>query len=108
MKTLNTILTIIYGLIAVYTTYMAALHIFVYIANQRLGHTESLRLPIIYLFCAILFSSVTYIGYRLWTDQPVNFLMKALYFLPFIAIGLYILWAILLVISVSVSGGKWN
>jgi hypothetical protein len=105
MKIFNTILTTIYGLTAAYTTYMAVIHLFVYFANQRLGHTESLRLPIIYTCCAILFSAVTFIGYRLWTDQSAHFLMKALYYLPFGAIGLYLLFFIFLLIS---SGGKWN
>ncbi|HMP28896.1 MAG TPA: hypothetical protein PKD85_04815 [Saprospiraceae bacterium] len=105
MKFLNTILTIIYGLIAVYSIYNAIMHFFVYFANLRLGYTESLRLPLIYLFLAILFSSVTYIGYRIWTDLSANFLMKLLYYLPLSAIGLYVLWVILLIIS---SGGRWN
>ena len=105
MKTLTLILTILYGIVAIYTAYMAVTHLFVYFANQKLGHTESFRMPLIYLTCALLFGSVTLIGYKIQSDNFTHFLLKGLFYLPISVIGLYILWAILLVIS---SGGKWN
>lgn len=105
MKVLNSIITVVYSIIAAYTIYNAIMHLFVYFANQKLGHTESFRLPFIYLVCAILFGLVSFIGYRIWTGQSVHLIFRSLFYLPVAAIVLYILWAILLVIS---SGGKWN
>ena len=105
MKVFNLILNLIYGVGAIYTTYMAIMHLFVYFANQNLGHTESFRLPMIYLVCAFIFGVNTYIGYRLYSGVNIGLILKSVYYLPFIAVGLYILWAILLIIS---SGGKWN
>ncbi len=105
MKTLTLILSILYGIVAIYTAYMAVTHLFVYFANQKLGHTESFRMPLIYLTCALLFGAVTLIGYKIQSGNSSHFLLKALFYLPISAIGVYILWAILLVIS---SGGKWN
>jgi hypothetical protein len=105
MKGFNVIMAIMYGIGFLYTAYMAVMHLFVYFANQRLGHTESFRLPLIYLVCAALFGVVSFIGYKLYSGHNVNFAFKALFYLPLTAVILYVLWAILLVIS---SGGKWN
>jgi hypothetical protein len=105
MKVLQTILSLMYGGATLYTGYMAIMHLFVYFANTRLGHEESLRLPMIYLICAVVFGTVTYIGYKLGTGTSLHFIFKALFYLPVAAVLLYILWAVLLVIS---SGGKWN
>ncbi|MBK6362674.1 MAG: hypothetical protein IPF52_03915 [Saprospiraceae bacterium] len=105
MKSLILILTILYSVVAIYTAYMAIIHLFVYFANQRLGHTESFRLPLIYLTCALLFGTVSFIGYKLFSGGSSHFLLKTWFYLPATAVGLYVLWAILLVFS---SGGKWN
>ena len=105
MKFIIQILTIIYGGVAAYCIYMAIMTLFVYFANHSLGHSESFRMPSIYLFLAALFSTTTFIGYKIWANHSVNFLIKSIFYLPIIAIGLYILWAIVLIIS---SGGKWN
>jgi hypothetical protein len=105
MKILNSIITVAYSIIAAYTIYSAIMHLFVYFANQKLGHAESFRLPLIYLVCAILFGVVSLIGYRIWTGHSVHLILKSLFYLPVAAVVLYILWAILLILS---SGGKWN
>ena len=105
MKTLTLILTILYGIVTAYTAYLAITHLFVYFANQKLGHTESFRMPLIYLSCALLFGAVTVLGYKIQSGNASHFLLKALFYLPLSAVVLYVLWAILLVIS---SGGKWN
>ena len=98
-------MAIIYGIGFLYTAYMTAVHLFVYFANEKAGHTESFRVPLIYIVSALLFGVVAFIGYKLCSGHNVNFVFKALFFLPFAAVILYVLWAILLVIS---SGGKWN
>lgn len=105
MKILNSIITVVYSIIAAYTIYYAIMHLFIYFANQKLGHAESFRLPMIYLVSAILFGLVSFVGYRIWIGHSVHFILKSLFYLPVAAIVLYILWAILLVVS---SGGKWN
>lgn len=105
MKTLPLIVTILYGIVAIYTAYLAITHLFVYFANQKLGHAESFRMPLIYLTCALLFGAVTLMGYKIQSGNSSQFLLKAFFYLPISAVILYILWAILLVIS---SGGKWN
>lgn len=105
MRTLSLILTLMYGVAAAYTLYMAATHLFVYFANQRLGYPESPRMPMIYLTLGVVFSITAFIGYKIWTNQPVHILMKGLFYLPIGLILLYVLWGILLLIS---SGGKWN
>ncbi len=105
MKILNLILTIIYGLGAIYTIYMSAMSIFIYIANNKLGHFESPRLSIIYSVLAIILSIVSIIGYRIINQVPTDLLQKNIFYLPISLVLLYILWVILIII---LAGGRWN
>lgn len=105
MKFINQFLAIIYGGVAAYSIYMSVMTLFVYFANQSLGHSESFRQPTIYLSIAALFSVTTYIGYKIWANQTVHLLLKSFFYLPIIAVCLYILWGILMIVG---SGGKWN
>lgn len=105
MKNLNLILTVIYSLLGLYTLYMALLHSWVYLANQKLGHSESIRLPLIYWVSAVSFSSLSIIGYNIIKGNTDSFILKSLLLIPLALVVLYVLWAILLIIS---SGGKWN
>jgi hypothetical protein len=105
MRIASLILTLIYGIAAVYTLYMAGINLFVYIANIRMGQSESLKTPLLYIACAGVFTTTTYIGYRIWANLPTSLLPKMFFYLPIGLVLLYVLWAILLLIS---SGGKWN
>jgi hypothetical protein len=99
------ITTIIYGASAVYLLYYAAMHIFIYFANTSLGHAESLKRPLIYLVSGLIMAALTYLGYRIYKSMPLPLLLKILFYLPASLVILYLLWAVIMVIS---SGGKWN
>jgi hypothetical protein len=105
MKIIALLTTIIYVITSIYLLYSAAMHLFVYFANTRLGHEESIKLPLLYLMGGIVFGLLVVIGYRMHQKIEVGLILKSLFYLPIIAVGIYILWAILLIIS---SGGTWN
>jgi hypothetical protein len=105
MNTTTLITTILYGLTAAYVMYMAIMNLFVYFANVHLGHEESFKMPMIYLLGGLTLCALTFLGYRIYTLPSIGLLFKILFYIPVLAIILYILWAILLVFS---SGGKWN
>lgn len=105
MKIFNYVLTFLYGIGALYSCYMAILNTFIYVTNTRLGHYESPRLSIIYWVLTIIFIPVSYIGYRIINQLSVHLILKLIFYIPLSLIVLYILFAIILIIS---SGGKWN
>jgi hypothetical protein len=105
MKIINQVLTMIYGGAAVYFIYMAIMHLVVFFANQGLGHTESFRLPMIYIVCSVIFGIVTFTGYSIWIGQPVYIILNVFFYVPIGALLLYVIWAILIILS---SGGRWN
>jgi len=105
VNTTTLITTILYTLTAAYLLYMAILYIFVYIANSNLGHEESFKMPLIYLISGIVFSVLSYLGYKIYKSEDVILLLKIIFYLPLIIVALYGIWAILLLLS---AGGKWN
>ena len=99
------ITTFLYGATAIYLLYNAAMHIFIYIANTNLGHKESMKMPLLFLLSGIVMAYFTIIGYRMYKTIPVPLVLKILFYAPIILLALYLLWALLLILSV---GGKWN
>jgi len=105
MKAIIIFITFIYGIVAVYTLYMAALNIYVYVANTNLGHEQSLKVPMLYGIGGLFLAGLTFLGYNMYKNGEVSVLLKVLFYIPSAAVILYLGWAILLLFS---SGGKWN
>lgn len=95
----------IYALITLYLIYMAMIHIFVYVANTGMGHQESAKVPIRYALGALFGMAVSFIGYKYYKSGELSLILKIIFYTPISLTLLYILWAVLLLIS---SGGKWN
>jgi hypothetical protein len=105
MKAIIIFLSFVYGLAAVYALYMAAINIYVYVANTNLGHIQSLKSPLLYGIGGLLLAGLTFLGYNMYKPGEASVLLKVLFYIPFAAVVLYLGWAILLLFS---SGGKWN
>ncbi len=105
MKGINTALTVLYGLGAAYFLYMAAMGIFVYVANRSMGHQESFLVPGQHLAAGLLLGGFAYLGWR-WLQHPsaIGAWVYWLY-LPAGAFLLFAAWFLLLHLS---SGGRWN
>lgn len=105
MKMFTQVLIVLYGLIALYYSYLAVLQLFVYVANKTSGHEESFaeagKALGIAAFLVGLAVGSYFISKQAAVAKPLLFIV----YLPITALVLYGLWAILLVIS---SGGKWN
>jgi hypothetical protein len=105
MKGINTVLTVLYGLGAAYFLYMAAMGIFVYVANRSMGHHETFLVPGQHLAAGLLLAGFAYLGWR-WLQHPdtTGAWVYGLY-LPAGALLLFALWFLILHLS---SGGRWN
>lgn len=105
MKTFQWVGYAVNSLAGLYFLYMAAMHFYVYWQNRSMGHEESARSWLLNLVIFLLllgFSAAAFWLHRYTGQQRLgNFFL----FLPLGLVGLYLLWAIFLLIS---SGGKWN
>jgi hypothetical protein len=105
MKSINTALTVLYGLGAAYFLYMAAMGIFVYFANRSMGHTESFLVPGQHLVAGLFLCGFAYLGWR-WLQNPGSMgIWGYSLYLPAAALLLFVLWFVILHLS---SGGRWN
>lgn len=105
MKTYIKVLLIVYGLAAVYFLYLAAINMFVYFANRSKGFYEPFLPAGRNLGLGLVFALIAGLSW-FFVRQPAyqkagNFIAL----LPLIAIGLFVCWFLIIMIS---SGGKWN
>ncbi|MFZ1749908.1 MAG: hypothetical protein WAU01_06935 [Saprospiraceae bacterium] len=96
---------LIYGSAILYFGYQTYLQLYVYFANKSLGHEESFSLAGKHLALTIFLIAMSAGGWYLMKYTSMTKLGNVILFFPFIVIGLFALWAIILVLS---SGGKWN
>jgi hypothetical protein len=101
MKVLN-ILIIINLIAACWFLYQTAMHIFVFVANKKLGHEVDVKSIRRNGLLASFFGAMAMGG---WCTVLPEWLQLLIAGLPLVLLLLYGLWAALLVIS---SGGKWN
>ncbi len=92
-------------LAAVYFSYQSAMHVFVYFANKRLGHTESFFFSARYLALAAVFIVISVIGYILKKKFAATFQALLIVGFPYFILTLYGLFAIIILIF---GRGRWN
>lgn len=105
MKWFSQVLVWIYGLSALYFLYMAAMGIFVYIANKSMGHYESFLVPGRNLAFGLILGAFAFAGWKLMKNPTTYKIGMWVTYFPFIIGGLFVLWFAIVLIG---SGGKWN
>ncbi|WP_373492999.1 hypothetical protein [Aquiflexum sp.] len=108
MKKAFLILTVIYLLAFINFLYGLVLRIYVHFANKNLGHHDDFIGDITntwHLVLSVVFFLFTFGAYKAYKSPASNPILKWFAFLPVALIVLYILWAIIILIS---AGGKWN
>ncbi|HQP78165.1 MAG TPA: hypothetical protein PL069_12195, partial [Saprospiraceae bacterium] len=92
-------------LAALYFTYLSFTTMFVYFSNKSMGFQESFLEPGKNLILALLFIFFTAASWFLLKSPNYHKLGMIVFYIPIVIIGLYILWAVIMLIG---SGGKWN
>jgi len=105
MKWFSQVLVWIYGLSALYFLYMAAMGIFVYVANKSMGHYESFLVPGRNLAFGLILGAFAFAGWKLMKNPTTYKIGTWVTYFPFIIGGLFVLWFAIVLIG---SGGKWN
>jgi hypothetical protein len=96
----------IYSIFGLSFLYRGVLTTFVYFANKNLGHYETFFPNGWNLIAGIILSFFAYSGYVIFSGESNSKIYSWIVWLPMIAILIYILWAIIILISGSI--GKWN
>lgn len=108
MKTALILTTILNLVSFLYTAYLLSITLFVHFANKNLGHGDAYfgDVPnIIYLVLTIVFGLFAGIGWYAFRHPNTHAIFKWLPFLPIGVILLYVLFAVVILVS---SGGRWN
>ena len=105
MKWFSQVLVWIYGLSALYFLYMAAMGIFVYVANKSMGYYESFLVPGRNLAFGLILGAFAFGGWKLMKNPATYKIGMWVTYFPFIIGGLFVLWFAIVLIG---SGGKWN
>ncbi len=105
MKWFNQVLVWIYGLSALYFLYLAAMGIFVYVANKSMGHYESFLVPGRNLAFGLILGVIAFAGWKLMKNPDTYKIGAILTYFPFILGVLFVLWFALIF---ATNGGKWN
>lgn len=105
MKGLSQILVWIYGLTALYFLYLAAMGIFVYLANRSMGHYESFFVPGRNLAAGLILGAIAFGGWKLMKNVGTQKIGLILIYLPFMGVVLFVLWFAMIF---ATNGGKWN
>lgn len=108
MKKVLLILTVIYLLAFLNFLYGLVLRIYVHFANKNLGHHDDFFADVTttwHVVMSIVFFLFAFGAYKAYKSPASHSILKWLVFLPVGLVVLYVLWAIIIIIS---SGGKWN
>jgi hypothetical protein len=105
MKWFSQVLVWIYALSALYFLCMAAMGIFVYVANKSMGHYESFLVPGRNLAFGLILGAFAFGGWKLMRIPATYKIGMWVTYFPFIIALLFVLWFAIVLIG---SGGKWN
>ena len=105
MKVIHQIVLGLNGLVSLYFLYMAAMHTYVYFANKSLGHTESFSEAGRYIVIALIFLTITLLGWFLMKNPSYSKLGTIILYIPIIIAGIFGLWTIIMLLSAN---GRWN
>lgn len=105
MKWFSQVLIWIYALAALYFLYVAAMGIFVYVANKSMGHYESFLVPGRNLAFGLILGAFAFSGWKLMKNPETYKIGMVVTYLPAIVVLLFILWFAIVFIG---SSGRWN
>jgi len=105
MKWFSQVLVWVYGLVALYFLYMAAMGMFVYFANRSMGHYESFLVPGRNLAFGLILGAFAFGGWRFMKNAESYKIGLIITYFPFIIAILFVLWFALIF---ATNGGKWN
>lgn len=105
MKVIHQIVLGLNGLLSLYFLYMATMHSYVYFANKSLGHNESFFEAGRYIVIALIFLTITLLGWFLMKNPNYSKMGITILYIPIIIAGIFGLWTIIMLLSAN---GRWN
>ncbi len=105
MKWIHQSFMFLYAIGAFYFLYQAALGIFVYVANKSAGHYESFFIPGRDLVTGLLLAGLAWLALYCLKQPTFPKAGYIVLYLPLILIGGFFLF---IIITLLLSGGKWN
>lgn len=105
MKVIHQIVFSLNGLVSLYFLYTAVMHTYVYFANKSLGHNESFSEAGRYIVIALIFLTITLVGWFLMKNPNYSKMGITILYIPIMIAVIFGLWTVIMLLSAN---GRWN